>query len=945
MKAFLKTIVACSVGLVLAGCAKEYDDSALKNDVNALKTQIEQIQNSIRSLNGQVTGLTETIEQWKKGGYVESIQELADKSGYTITFTGGKTVTLYHGAKGDKGDPGAPGEPGTPGTPGANGQNGTNGTNGQDGQDGKTPSLKLDTDGVFYWAIDGEFILVDGQKVPATVAPVFSINQDGDLIMTIGDKQTNLGHVQGDSGTAGVSLFDKIEPGEDVVVFTLKGGDSFSIPIAKAFKLVIEQPEQEVTAGQKLEIAYTVQNGNDNTTVDCFAGGNYTAKIADGKVIVGVPDPVADGQVLVWAQNDYGLFSMVKLIFTVKAEVVIVTPETDYQTLPAEGGTFDINLTSNVDVNVKLPEDATWLKATMTRASYKLGLTFEENTTGAVREAEIDIVRADNEVTVQKIKVIQLATVAPDPDPAQPGDILWAETWTGGEANATPETYTQTGTTVYGGLHVTYASTSPGSATKIYVDNQMDGSTNQENLLLSKVKDGANGTWTISGIPAAAAQAAKLTFQVNAKRSLDVTSPTEGVTIGEKVIGTETAKPYTISYDITIAEGVKKFNLVFTNSDSNNIRLDNIQVAVAGAETPKELKIQKLWEKLSTADANWFAAIGGTAGTDFNIAIDDKNVYIPEFGGSKNLWAIDIATGNTVSKVNTSTVQSVGFDGSIYLSCARVVKKADGTPILMASNLFQDGDADNPSGRLYVWENGVNQAPAVKTLQQWGAGRRLGDTWTTYGDYEDCWMIMGTQTGNGFVTFRVPTGGTSYLMSRLATETTDFCSYYPFPGELTKGMFAWRGGNHDDGLAYRNRLMTIASTEAAIKTEGAHTSTLTKLDKWMGNYENNNGSGFNYFEFNGKRYVAWVINMADGKTFDIVVKEGEAGAAWDSIINTPAADITAAGGFAFRESLVGGQATTWKQGTDCAVWNNGDEVYIAVNKINVGIAVYKMYME
>lgn len=739
MKTIFKTILACSVGLVLAGCAKEYDDSALQNDVKNLKSQIEQIQNDIRSLNGQVTGLKETIEQWKKGGYVENIQELADKTGYTITFVGGKTVTLYHGTK---------------------------------GENGQAPTLKADTDGNFYWAMDGEFILVDGKKVPAAVAPVFSVNADGDLIMTLSGKETNLGHVQGTPGPAGESLFEKIEPGENTVIFTLKGGETFTIPVAKAFKLVIAQPEQEVTAGQKLEIAYTVQNGNESTVVDCFAGGNYTAKIADGKVIVTVPDPVADGQVLVWAQNEQGLFSMVKLSFTVKAEIVIITPETSYQTLPAEAGTFDVNLTSNVDVDVKLPEDAAWLKAVMTKAAYTLALSFEANAIGQPREAEIDIVRVDNGASVQKIKVIQLA----------------------------------------------------------------------------------------------------------------------------------------------------------------------------GGDTPKVLKVQKLWEKLSTVDANWFASIGGKAGTDFNIAIDDKNVYIPEFGSSKNLWAIDIATGNTVSKVNTSTVESVGFDGSIFLSCARVVKKSDGTPVLMASNLFQDGDSDNPTGRLYVWENGIDQAPAVKTLQQWGAGRRLGDTWTTYGNYEDCWMIMGTQSGNGFVTFRVPTGEKSYLISRLATETTDFCSYYPFPGELTKGMFAWRGGNHDDGLAYRNRMMTVASTEAAIKTEGKHDATLEKMSQWMGNYENNNGSGFNYFEFNGKRYVAWVINLADGKAFDIVIKEGDATAAWDSIINTPAATITEAGGFAFRESLVGGQATTWKQGTDCAVWNNGDEVYIAVNKINVGIAVYKMYL-
>ena len=396
MKVILKMVLACSVGLILAGCAKEYDDTALQNDVKTLKSQVEQIQNDIRSLNGQIAGLTETIEQWKKGGYVESIQELADKSGFTITFTGGKTVTLYHGAKGDKGDQGDPGTPGT---------NGHDGQNGQNGQDGKTPSLKMDTDGVFYWTINGEFIMVDGKKVPATVTPVFSINSNGDLIMTIGGKETNLGHVQGDSGATGDSLFEKIEPGDEAVVFTLKGGDTFSIPIAKAFKLVIENPEMEVTAGQKVEIPYTVQNSNASTIVDCFAGGNYFAKVADGKVIVTVPDPVTEGQVLVWAQNDQGLFSMVKLIFNIKAEVVIITPETDYQTLPGDAGTFDINLTSNVDVEVKLPAEVTWLKVALTRSAYVLTLTYEENTTGAPREAEIDIVRKDNGAVVQKINV------------------------------------------------------------------------------------------------------------------------------------------------------------------------------------------------------------------------------------------------------------------------------------------------------------------------------------------------------------------------------------------------------------------------------------------------------------------------------------------------------------------------------------------------------------
>ena len=380
--------------------------------------------------------------------------------------------------------------------------------------------------------------------------------------------------------------------------------------------------------------------------------------------------------------------------------------------------------------------------------------------------------------------------------------------------------------------------------------------------------------------------------------------------------------------------GDTKYLSVFALSD----------VTIVAPPAEPELKVVKLWEKLSTESSNWFEAIGGAAGADFNIAIDNKNVYIPAFGGSKKMLAIDIATGRSVTEVNTSTVESVGFDGSIYLSCARVVKKNDGTPVLMATNLFQDA-TETATGRLYIWDEGVDKAPKVKKLQQWSAGRRLGDTWTTYGNYEDCWMIMGTQTGNGFVTFKVPTGDQATLISRLAIDTGDFCSYYPFPGDILNGMFTWRGGTHDDGMAYRNRLMTVNSTEAAIKDSGKHDASLTKLATWMGNYENNNGSGFNYIEFKGKRYAIWVINMADNKTFDLMIKEGATTTPWQTIIDTKAEAITAAGGFAFRDSLVGGQAVTWKQGTDCAVWSTGDEVYIAVNKVNVGLAVYKMFYE
>ena len=931
MKAILKSILACSVGLALVGCAKEYDDSAIKSDVETLKSKIEQIQNDIRSLNGQVAGLTETIEQWKKGGYVESIQELADKSGYTITFTGGKTVTLYHGTKGE---PGKDGDPGKDGNPGKDGDPGDPGT---PGENGKTPSLKLDTDGEFYWTIDGEFILVDGKKVPATVAPVFSINADGDLIMTIAGQETNLGHVQGDSGAAGDSLFEKIEPGEETVVFTLKSGESFSIPIAKAFKLVIAQTQQEVTAGQKLEIEYTVQNGNESTVVDCFAGGNYTAKIADGKVVVGVPDPVTDGQVLVWAQNGQGLFSMVKLTFSVKAEVVIITPETDYQTLPAEAGTFDINLTSNIDVDVKLPEDATWLKAVMTKAAYTLALSFEENATGEPREAEIDIVRVDNGETVQKVKVIQLATLAPDPDPAQPGDVLWAEDWTGGEANATPETYTQTGTTVYGGLHVTYASTSPGSATKIYVDNQINGSDVQENLLLSKAKDGVNGTWTISGIPAAGATAAKLTIKVNSKRSLDVTSPTENVVLGERVTGTETAKPYTYSYDITIGEDVKKFNLVFTNSDANNIRVDDIELVVAGAEEEKVLTLERVWGFYKEGDTPWYDTSNITAvsiahpdgyGMARGLAMDDEFIYLPKASAYANVAAVSIADKTVQKALNKSGLNG----GSTFAtSFVRMIKNTDasvngGKDVLLLCNLTST-DSDANQLRLYAYTNGVDAAPTQIAGFCWDSANNMND-WRRYGDrffVEGDWSNAKVY----FPSFNQPKTVVLKIANGVRESVTQIHAGESSPDGI-KDLTVYPGDN--------KLFLTNSSIANLVAPTGGKVNGWDEYALSASSTEGLNTWGYNFFEFNGKKYIAYARIIGGMKAqIEIIEDKGDllsSLAAKEGLMVSPIHDATDLD----KEVATGNLA-------DCCVRVIGEEVYIAALTRDGGFVLDKLYMK
>lgn len=156
------------------------------------------------------------------------------------------------------------------------------------------------------------------------------------------------------------------------------------------------------------------------------------------------------------------------------------------------------------------------------------------------------------------------------------GDVLWSETWTGGAASETPSSYGMSGTTVYGGGTVTYAQSS--TSTKLYNDNNMDGSTSQLNLLLAK----NNGTWTISGIPTKGVKKATLTYYINNSNNIvkcTVSSSTSGVTIGTQTKGGEAAKPFSVTYELTFSD-VETASLVFTNANTGNVRLDDISLVV-----------------------------------------------------------------------------------------------------------------------------------------------------------------------------------------------------------------------------------------------------------------------------------------------------------------------------------------------------------------------------
>lgn len=176
--------VFCIATLLFASCSDEYDDSKLWQNVNDLKDRIASLEKTVRTMNSDIGSIQSIVDAINARDYIVKIEELADKSGYTITFAKGNTVTIKHGTNGINGTNGksayelavSKGYRGTldewleslNGTNGSNGksayelavENGYTGTEqewleslkGIDGKD--SPIIGIDIyEGIYYWTI------------------------------------------------------------------------------------------------------------------------------------------------------------------------------------------------------------------------------------------------------------------------------------------------------------------------------------------------------------------------------------------------------------------------------------------------------------------------------------------------------------------------------------------------------------------------------------------------------------------------------------------------------------------------------------------------------------------------------------------------------------------------------------------------------------------------
>lgn len=141
--------------------------------------------------------------------------------------------------------------------------------------------------GVYYWTIDGEFILNNGQKVPVTgkdgLTPQFKI-QDGKWYVSFDGKTWDEVPV---TGTVKPELV--MTETDNEYVFTL-GETVISIPKENAFMIKVASDTKQVSPGETVSFKYTITGADETTHVLVEAGG-VTAELdeANSSVKVIVP--------------------------------------------------------------------------------------------------------------------------------------------------------------------------------------------------------------------------------------------------------------------------------------------------------------------------------------------------------------------------------------------------------------------------------------------------------------------------------------------------------------------------------------------------------------------------------------------------------------------------------------------------------------------------------
>lgn len=415
--------ILCVFAILLVGCKDEYDDSEIRGDLSALEQRVQALEELCQQMNTNIASLQALVNAQEQGDYITDVSPVTQGGktvGYTISFLKSASITIYNGTDGKdgekgeqgiQGEKGEQGEQGEKGEQGEQGEQGIQGEKGEKGDDGYTPviGVRQDTDGVYYWTLDGDWLKDDsGNKVKAVgtdgekgeqgeqgergekgeqgeqgekgeqgeqgqqgspgtagkdgITPQLKIENDYWYVSyDNGASWTQLGKATGNTPD---SMFESVTEDENYVYITLKGSETIAVPKYKPLSIAFSETEDiRVLPNKTYSISYTLTGSDENTVVKALAQDGFRAVVREtdkqsGVIEVTTPSTILSSEVLVFISDGREHTVMASISFV---EGVIVIATKSY-TVEYTGGQVDVALQTNIDYTVKIPEDAqSWI--------------------------------------------------------------------------------------------------------------------------------------------------------------------------------------------------------------------------------------------------------------------------------------------------------------------------------------------------------------------------------------------------------------------------------------------------------------------------------------------------------------------------------------------------------------------------------------------------------
>ena len=379
-----KILTSIAMVLLLAGCAKQYDDSAIQTRIADLERRVTALESSVDALRSAIG----------EGVFVAKVQEYADPEtgktiGVTVTYTNSEVKYFEITPKADYAGP--------------------------------VIGIIKNGAGDLVWAVDGIAIKdADGKDVTVYQTPVFTIDGDGNLLVSIdGGDPIILGQVQNEGATLVDGIFTDIKVEQDKIVLTLSDDTVVNIPFAAAFKLSIETDDVVYEKrGEVIEVPYQVSGKTSGTVVDVmgYDPNYFDVEVTAEKILITPLTSQSAAVMSVIADSKVGLVSIVKLCVNYEcAYTVDPTPDgvwADYA-IDSDGGSVVANIVSNVEVEA-VPDDGTdWITIVETKAmnAHTITMTVAANTETSSRTGCVDLFKKGTDKYIESIYIYQEAFV------------------------------------------------------------------------------------------------------------------------------------------------------------------------------------------------------------------------------------------------------------------------------------------------------------------------------------------------------------------------------------------------------------------------------------------------------------------------------------------------------------------------------------------------------